>query len=200
MADDPITPTTPAVGAVTDDTHATPTGPDLAAELAQWKADARKHEERAKQGAKAIARLAEIEESAKSELEKATAAAAAADERAKQADERATRALIKAAVSVAAVNAGAVDADAVFALLPSDTVTVEGEDVRGVDEALAALRASKPFLFGKTKPAPGSADGGRQSDKPSQWTKEDLKGKSPEQINAARKAGLLASLLTESTP
>ena len=58
------------------------------------------------------------------------------------------------------------------------------------------MRESKPYLFGKAKPAPGSADGGRQSDKPAQWTRDDLKGKSPAEIEKARKAGLLVSLMT----
>lgn len=99
-------------------------------------------------------------------------------------------------MSTAAAKAGAIDADAVLALLPPDAVTVEGDDVKGVDEAIKALRESKPYLFGKPKPAPGSADGGRQSDKPAQWTREDLKGKSSADIEAARKAGLLVSLMS----
>ena len=196
MAD---TDTVSETDATTDDTpdNATTTNqPDLAAELAKWKAMARKNEATAKQNAAAAKKLAEIEEASKSDLERAQAAATTAEERAKAAEERIAKVLTKAAVSVAAAKAGAVDADAVLALLPSDAVTVEGDDVRGVDEAIAALRESKPYLFGKSKPAPGSADGGRQSDKPAQWTKDDLKGKTSAQIEEARKAGLLVSLMT----
>lgn len=185
----------------TDDTTTTDDTtkePDLAAELAKWKSMARKNESEAKKNASAARKLAEIEEAGKSDLEKAQAAVAAAEERAKAAEERTAKALTKAAVSAAAAKSGAIDTDAVFALLPSDAVTVEGDEVKGVDEALAALREAKPYLFGKQKPAPGSADGGRQSDKQAQWSKDDLKGKSSAEIDAARKAGLLVALMSGS--
>ena len=196
MADTDTVSETDATTDDTPDNAASTNQPDLAAELAKWKAMARKNEATAKQNAAAAKKLAEIEEASKSDLERAQAAATTAEERAKAAEERIAKVLTKAAVSVAAAKAGAVDADAVLALLPSDAVTVEGDDVRGVDEAIAALRESKPYLFGKSKPAPGSADGGRQSDKPAQWTKDDLKGKTSAQIEEARKAGLLVSLMT----
>ena len=198
MADDT---TTTDTDVTTDDTTTSTTStdtPDLAAELARWKAEARKHEQRAKQNAAAAEKLSKIEEASKSELERAQAAATQAEERAKAAEERIARALTKAAVSAAASKAGAVDADAVFALLPSDSITVEGDDVKGVDEAIKALRETKPYLFAKQKPQPGSADGGRQSDKQAQWTREDLRGKSSAEIEAARKAGLLTHLMSGS--
>jgi hypothetical protein len=182
----------------TNDDASSEDKPDLAAELAKWKSMARKNEALAKQNATAAAKLAKIEEASKSELERAQAAAAEADQRAKAAEERIARALTKAAVSAAAAKAGAIDADAVLALLPPDAVTVEGDNVTGVDAAIEALRKSKPYLFGKPKPAAGSADGGRQSDKPAQWTREDLKGKSSAEIEAARKAGLLVSIMSGS--
>ena len=190
---DVTTPDDPTTADTTTDT------PDLAAELARWKSEARKHEQRAKSNAAAAEKLAKIEEASKSELERAQAAATAAEERAKAAEERIARALTKAAVSAAAAKAGAIDADAVLALLPADAVTVDGEDVKGVDDAIKALRDAKPYLFGKPKPAPGSADGGRQGDKQAQWTADQLKQAAKqgrhEEINAARKAGLLASLM-----
>lgn len=178
-----------------DDTSTSEGTPDLAAELAKWKAMARKSETLAKQNASAAAKLAKIEESSKSELERAQAAATEADQRAKAAEERIAKALTRAAVTAAAAKVGAIDADAVLALLPTDAVTIDGDEVKGVDEALKALRDAKPYLFAKTKPAPGGADGGRQSDRGAQWTREDLKGKSSAEIEAARKAGLLASLM-----
>lgn len=168
--------------------------PDLASEVQKWKAMARKHESDSKANAKAAAKLAEIEESNKTELERAQSLASAAEERAKQAEERATRALVRATASSVASKAGAIDVDAVMALMSSDEVSVEGDKVVGVDEAIEALRKSKPHLFGKPKPAPGSADGGQQSGKTPQWTREDLKGKSSAEIEAARKAGLLSAL------
>lgn len=194
MADDESSTTETEVN---DDTSTDSTQePDLAAELAKWKAMARKNEQAAKQNAKAAAKLAEIEEAGKSELERAQAAAAEAEQRAKAAEERISKTLTRAAVATAAAKAGAIDPDDVFALLPSDAVTVEGDEVRGVVEAIAALKDAKPHLFGKSKPAPGSADGGRQSDKPAQWTRADLKGKSSTEIEQARKAGLLNAVMS----
>lgn len=184
----------------TTDDASTEDKPDLAAELAKWKSMARKNEALAKQNATAAAKLAKIEEASKSELERAQAAAAEADQRAKAAEERIARALTKAAVSAAAAKAGAIDADAVLALLPPDAVTVDGDDIKGVDEAIKQLRESKPYLFGKPKPAPGSADGGRQSDKPAQWTREELAKASREgrtaDIEKARRAGLLSTIMS----
>lgn len=193
MADDP---TTPETDVDTDDTPTTDTPLDPVAELARWKSEARKHEARAKANAAAAEKLAKLEDAKKSDLEKAQAAIAEANQRAAAAEERIAKALTRAAVMAAAAKSGAIDADAVLALLPSDAVTIDGDDVKGVDEAIKALRESKPYLFGKPKPAPGSADGGRQSDKPAQWTREDLKGKSPADIEKARKAGLLVSLMS----
>lgn len=194
MADEDTT--TSETDVIDDTSTDTKDEPDLAAELAKWKAMARKNEQAAKQNAKAAAKLAEIEEAGKSELEKAQAVAADAEQRAKAAEERISKTLTRAAVATAAAKAGAIDPDDAFALLPPDAVTVDGDVVRGVDEAIAALKGAKPHLFGKSKPAPGSADGGRQSDKAAQWTRADLNGKSSAQIEEARRAGLLDAMMS----
>lgn len=192
MADDTPTPETDVD---TDDTTPTTDTPDPVAELARWKSEARKHEARAKANAAAAEKLAKLEDAKKSELERAQAMVADAEARAKAAEERIAKALTRAAVSAAAAKAGAIDAEAVLALLPPNSVEIDGDEVKGVDEAIKALRESKPYLFGKTKPAPGSADGGRQSDKPAQWTRADLKGKSSAEIEQARRAGLLTAVM-----
>lgn len=196
MADAPSVEGSPTTDDPSSSSTDLPTEVDnLKAEVAKWREMAKKSESLAKANLSAAEKLAKIEESSKSELEKAQARAADADARVAAAEERANRALMKAAVSAAASKAGAIDIDAVVALLPPDAVTVSADgDVVGIDAALKAMREAKPALFGKPKPAPGSADGGRQSDRPAQWTREDLKGKSTAQIEAARKAGLLASL------
>jgi len=144
------------------------------------------------------ARLDEIEAANKSELEKLQEALAAETNKATAASERAQRALVRAAVVAEAQRAGAVDPDAVLALLPHDAVTIGDDDqVTGADEAVQSLLAAKPYLVGKpTRPNPGSADGGQQSPKPAQWSREDIKGKTPEQINAARNAGLLDAVMS----
>lgn len=201
MADDPTTPPEPGIDPTTPPINTPPKDEtvELKAELAKWREMAKKSESLAKSNAAAAEKLAKIEEASKSELERAQAAAAEADQRAKAAEDRIARALTKAAVSAAAVRAGAIDADAVLALLPADAVTVDGDEVKGVDDAIKALRDAKPYLFGKPKPAPGSADGGRQGGQQAQWTADQLKQAAKqgrhEEINAARKAGLLASLM-----
>lgn len=145
------------------------------------------------------AKFDEIEAANKSELEKLQEALVAEQSKTATASERAQRALVRAAVIAEAQRAGAVDPDAVLAMLPQDAVTIGDDDqVTGADAAVQALLEAKPYLVGKpTRPNPGSADGGQQSNtKPAQWTREDVKGKSPEQINEARKAGLLTSLMS----
>ena len=137
--------------------------PDLAADVAKWKALARKHESDAKANREAAGKLAAIDDANKSELERALAAVQAAETRASEADQRVAGLARRAAVESAALKAGAIDADAIFALLPADAVTVDGDQVHGVSDAIAALQAAKPHLFGVAKPAPGSADGGRQA-------------------------------------
>lgn len=192
MADEPTTPTTevtPPTDTPKDDVS------ELKAELAKWREMAKKAEAFGKSNAAAAEKLAKIEESSKTDLERAMAKAAEAEAKAAAAEERIAKALTRAAVSAAAAKAGAIDAEAVLALLPPNAVEIDGDEVKGVDEAIKALRESKPYLFGKTKPAPGSADGGRQSDKPAQWTRADLKGKSSAEIEQARRAGLLTAVM-----
>lgn len=64
---------------------------DPAAEIAKWKGLARRHETAAKKNADAAKRLQEIEESGKSELEKAQAAATAAEQRISETTRELTR-------------------------------------------------------------------------------------------------------------
>jgi hypothetical protein len=144
------------------------------------------------------AKFDEIEAANKSELEKLQEALAAEQNKASAASERARRAAVRAAVVAEAQRAGAVDPDAVLAMLPEDAVTIGDDDqVTGADAAVKALLEAKPYLVGKpTRPVPGSANGGPRGDQPAQWTREDLKNKSPDQIEAARKAGLLTDLMT----
>lgn len=72
------------------------TAPEAGSEVEKWKALARKHEERAKANADAARRLAEIEESQKTEQQKLEDARAAAEKRA--ADTAAELARMKAVV------------------------------------------------------------------------------------------------------
>lgn len=211
MADDTSTTTTPDKGTTDDskkDAPGTETGKttttdttttatdDTSSEVDKWKALSRKHEADAKTNRAAAEKLAKLEEAGKTELEKATAKAAEADAKIKEANDRADRAAIRAQLTSAAATAGAIDVDAVDALIDRSSITVDGDTVTGVDAAIDALKKAKPHLFGKPKPAPGSADQGQQGNKPGQWTREDLKNKSSAEIEAARKGGLLQQLMT----
>ena len=84
MADDELTP--PA-----DDASDDRPDRDWQAEATKWKALARKHEKAAKDNADAARRLAEIEESGKTEQERLAEARRAADERATTAEREAAR-------------------------------------------------------------------------------------------------------------
>ena len=132
----------------------------------------------------AAAELEKLKTDQMSDTEKLTQAAALAEERARAAEERATNALVRAAVVSAATRAGAVDPDAVLALLDRSKVAV-GDDgtVTGVDEAVKALLDSKQYLVGKPPtPLPGGADAGPRGAGPSAITRESLKAMTPQQV------------------
>ncbi len=155
-------------------------------------------------------RLDEIEQANASDLEKAQKRAEEAEARAKTAAERATSALRRAAVVAEATRAGAVDPDAVLALLPPDAVTV-GDDgqVTGAEDAVRALLEQKPYLVGQTTPPPppragttGSAEGGARgtsADGPPQLTRADLVSMSHQEIAKAKQEGRLRDLLSGKT-
>ncbi len=140
-----------------------------------------------------------VQEGQKSELQKAQDKLAEAEQARKAAEDRALAAIRKSAVVAAATKAGAVDPDAVLALLPMDKVTVADDGlVTGVEEAVKVLLEAKPYLVGKpSTPTPGGADGGTRNTVPpgQQLTRDDLKRMSPEQIVEAEAKGQLNDLL-----
>lgn len=146
----------------------------------------------------AAARLAEIEEANKSELDKAVARAEAAEKKAEAATETARRTARTSEIVRAASAAGAVDADAVVRLLDIDAVTY-GDDgqVTGAEEAVAALLESKPWLVGKPSVPQGVVEGGPRGsgDGPKQISRDDLASMTPDAINAARLAGQLDDVM-----
>jgi hypothetical protein len=145
-------------------------------------------------------KLDELEAANASEIEKAIKRAEDAEARAKAASERATESARRAAVVAQATKAGAVDPDAVLALLPKDSVTV-GDDgqVTGVEDAIKALLESKPYLVGSTASAgaTGSADGGARNagNGAAQLSRDDLKTMTSAEIVKAKAEGRLAHLL-----
>lgn len=154
---------------------------DLQAELDKWKALSRKNEERAKANETAARKLAEIEESQKTEIEKALARAEEAEKRAQQVELEAIRNSVALAKGLTPTQAKR---------LVGDTREALEADA---DELLADLKANKPA------PAP-SADGqGKQGEKVGEGrqitTRDQLKNMTPQQINAARAEGRLDALL-----
>lgn len=116
---------------------------DLAAEAARWKQLARKHEQRAKEGAAAIKRLQELEDRDKSELERANETARTATERAQAAELRALRAEVAARKGLTAAQAKRLQG------------MTEEELEEDADELLAAFKPPEP------EPPP-NGDGRRQ--------------------------------------
>lgn len=120
----------------------------------------------------------ELDAASKSELEREKARADAAEKRATDALNASKQIALSAAITTAATKAGAIDPDAVLALIAKDSVTI-GDDgrVTGVDEAVKALLESKPYLVGKQPPTPpAGGDGGHRGGPPTpgQLTQADL--------------------------
>lgn len=150
----------------------------------------------------------DLQAASQTELERERARADAAEKAATAANAAKNEALRRSAVTAAATRAGAVDPDAVFALLDPSKVTV-GDDglVTGVDDAVKALLDDKKYLVGTPtpppappKPAPGSADGGPQgTPAPGQLTREDITRLSAEgrhaEITQAKAEGRLNDVL-----
>lgn len=92
------------------------------------------------------ARLDEIEEQGKSETEKLRGTAQRAQQERDAALQRAEDTLIRAAIVSEASKLGAVDPQAVAALLPRTGIIVDGNEVDGVEEAVKQLLIEKPYL------------------------------------------------------
>lgn len=119
-----------------------PAGKDLSAEVAKWKALARKHEGNAKTNAAAAKKLGELEDAQKTEAERMAAAKDAAEAKAVAAINRAVAAEIKVLASDAEF---ADPTDAEGAINPRDFVDDKGDiDVDGIKTRLAEILESKP--------------------------------------------------------
>lgn len=171
------TPTDPATPAGTPAPAAPEATPPAPAQETDWKAEARKWEDRAKANTKAAERLAEIEESQKTELQKAADRAAAAEAKATGIEARALRAEVAAAKGIPA------------ALLSGATQ----QELEASADALLAFRG--PATRSATPEEAGAGNQGADIAAPKQLTREDLKSMSASQIMAAQKAGQLKTLL-----
>lgn len=108
----------------------------------------------------AKARLDEIEAANKSELEKAVQRAEQAEADRDKAAQKAAEIARRAAVIAEAPKQGAVDPDAVVALIGSDRVTVADDgQVTGAEQAVKELLDAKKYLVGEPR-LPGPSDGG----------------------------------------
>lgn len=139
-------------------------GKDLAAEVAKWKAMARKHEATAKANSDAAKKLADIEEAQKTEAQKLADAKEAAERRAAVATERAVKAEVKALASEEFAD----PTDAVDALKAADYVDSNGEiDVEAIRSKLSELLEAKPHWkkqaasVAPPKPKPDPSQGPR---------------------------------------
>jgi hypothetical protein len=140
-----------------------------------WKAEARKHEARAKENAGAAKRLAEIEEANKTESQRLADRADAAEKRAADLEMRALRSQVALDNNLPA---NLVDR------LRGDTAEALAEDAQSL---LTLLRRSVPDVD------QGVKTGGNGV--PAQLVASDLKGMSPEQIVKARAEGRCNDLL-----
>lgn len=129
----------------------------------------------------AAVKLQELEDGQRSDLERAqrTAQQAAEELAAARADAEAARQFasttqIRSAVVAEAAKQGAVDPDAVVALLPTDSVTV-GDDgqVTGAEDAVKALLEQKQYLVGQPR-QPGPGDGGPRTPAPQKDLDEQI--------------------------
>lgn len=134
------------------------------AEIAKWKAMARKHEATAKANSDAAKKLADIEESQKTETQKLADAKEAAERRAAAATERA----VKAEVKALAANDFADPSDAVDAVKASDYIDANGDvDVEAIRAKLTELLEAKPHWkrpaapVAPPKPKPDPSQGPR---------------------------------------
>jgi len=94
-------------------------------------------------------------EAQKTELQKAQERAQAAEAKGAQMQEAVNQRLIRAEVTVKGAALGIVDSEAAALLMDRSAVRVdEHGNVEGIEEALKALVAAKPYLVGG-KPAPG---------------------------------------------
>jgi hypothetical protein len=109
---------------------------------------------------------------------------------------RAQNSIVRSAVISAASRAGAVDPEAVAALLPRDELVIEGDEVLGVEEAVKTLLAKKPYLRSQgaakagTEIAGGTAPAIITRSQLKEWAaKGELTDERQKEINAAVAAG-----------
>ncbi len=140
---------------------------------------------------KAESELAESQKVAQTAKEAADKVAKDAEERATKAEQAARARIIKAELKAHAIKAGIVDLDG-LALADLSAVKLDDKgEVQGADEAIAALRKSKPYLFVATTGSPGRGGDGQPptGGKPAQKRATDM---TPEEYTAFKRSKGLA--------
>jgi hypothetical protein len=183
---EPIEATAPADASATE-----APAPDLQAEIDKWKAQARKHEQRAKANASAAQQLEELRQQSMTEQERAVEQAKAAARSEVLAEVGASRVedALRAALAGRPVNVDAL----IDGLDRSRFLSEEGQPDRDgiaawVDAIAPASQTPTPVDLGQ---------GARPNTTPKQLTRDDLRTMSPDQIVDARKAGLLDDALQQ---
>jgi hypothetical protein len=144
------------------------------------------------------AKLAEIEEANKTELEKERGRAAKAEERAQKIEADAKEIRLRSAILTEAAKPDRkiVDTDAAIALLDRSTLELDADgNPTNIAKAMDSLLEQRPFLVADNGGARGNADQGARKGGANQLTREDLSSMSPEEIQTADKEGRLANLM-----
>lgn len=148
------------------------------------------------------AKLDEIDEQNKTELEKERDRAAKAEERAQQVEAEAKEIKLRAAIlsEAAKPDRKVVDTDAVISLL--DRSALELDDAgnpTNLASAMDSLLEAKPFLVAASGGARGNADQGARGGGANQLTREQLQTMSSAEIVEAQDKGRLDNLLGAKT-
>jgi len=194
----PVTPVTPAPA---DDN---PPGSDALGDAGKRALDAMKAERNAERDRRK-ALEAELE-ALRNPTDPAPAAEPVTPAQPSEADRKLNARIVRAEIKAAAAGKFADPDDALVYLKDkarSFKVDENGEvDTAEISSAIEDLLTRKPHLAAKSAPRfEGTADGGAAGREagPSQLTREDLKGKSPEWIAKARAEGRLKTLLGHTT-
>ena len=141
-------------------------------------------------------RLDELEESSKSDLEKAVARAEAAEKEKQDAIDDAKEVRLRAAIlsEAAKPDRKVVDTEAVISLLNRSDLTLDEQGVpTNIAEAMDSLLKAKPFLV--STGGHGSADqGAREGGGVKQLTRADLQNMTADEIVKARREGRTATI------
>lgn len=145
-----------------------------------------------------------LQESTKSAEDKLRAAH---DKAVRERDDALTRArntMVRSAVISTSSRLGCVDPEAVAALLPQGELVIEGDEVLGVEEAVKALLAKKPYLRSKSAAGAGSEMNGGEGvqtvfnrSQIKKWARGEAGGLTPERQKAINEAAAAGRIIND---